>query len=166
MNSWTWIAPTSHLRVDGLRMLCGAVLLVGDVLTPRDRAARVVDLLHREVGHEAGGRGAVPVVLARLEEHAVTGVDDLDRPSAALAAPDALGDVDGLAEGVGVPSGAGAGREVDAGGRQPRGRRRGRDGVDVDRAGEPVAGPRVRVKGVAGDLHGGPAPGLREIARR
>ena len=86
--------------VDGWR---GAVLLVADVLTPRDGAALLVDLLHREVGHEAVGGGAVPVVLARLEEHPVAGADHLDLPAAALAEADALGDVDGLAVGVGVP---------------------------------------------------------------
>ena len=88
------------LPVDGRR---GAVLLVADVLTPGDGAALVVGFLHREVGHEAVGGGAVPVVLAGLEEHAVAGTDDLDRLPAALAEPDALGDVDGLAERVGVP---------------------------------------------------------------
>src|SRR5437016_1856339 len=55
------------------------VLLVGDVLAPRDGAALVVDLLHREVGHEAVGGGAVPVLLARLEEDPITRPDGLDR---------------------------------------------------------------------------------------
>ncbi len=42
-------------------------------------------------------RGAVPVVLVGLEEDAVTGTDDLDRATAPLDEPDALGDVDRLA---------------------------------------------------------------------
>jgi hypothetical protein len=46
------------------------------------------------VGHEAIGRGAVPVVLAGLEEDAVAGADDLDRAALALAEADALGDED------------------------------------------------------------------------
>jgi hypothetical protein len=88
------------------------------VLAPLDGATPLVDLLHRYVGHEAVGSCAVPVILSGLEEHAVAGVDDLDLSAAALAEPDALGDVDGLAVGVGVPGGAGAGGEVDAAGRK------------------------------------------------
>jgi hypothetical protein len=42
----------------------GAVLLLGDVLTPRDGTTLVVGFLHRYVGHEALRGGAVPVVLA------------------------------------------------------------------------------------------------------
>ena len=63
-----------------------AVLLVADVLAPGDRAAGLVVLLHGEVDHEAVRGGAVPVVLAGLEEDAVAGADDLDRPALALAA--------------------------------------------------------------------------------
>src|SRR4051812_23780422 len=81
------------------------VLLVRDVLAPRHRAPGLVVLLHRDVDHEAGGRRAVPVVLARLEEDAVAGPDLLDRPTVALAEADALGDEDGLAVRVGVPGG-------------------------------------------------------------
>jgi hypothetical protein len=68
--------------VDGWR---GAVLLVADMLTPRNSTALLVHLLHREVGHEAVWGGAVPVVLAGLEEHAVARGDDLDRFPAASA---------------------------------------------------------------------------------
>src|SRR5215216_4365917 len=99
--------------VDGWR---GAVLLVADVLAPRDGAALLVDFLHRYVGHEAVRGGAVPVVLAGLEEHAVSWADDLDRSAAALTEADALGDVDGLPEGVGVPGGSRARGEVNTGG--------------------------------------------------
>src|SRR4051812_30836240 len=96
----------------GLSGGSGGVLLVGDVLAPGDRTSALVVLLHGDVDHEAVGGGAVPVVLAGLEEDAVTGPDDLDGASFALAAADALGDEDRLAVGVGVPGGAGAGREV------------------------------------------------------
>src|SRR3954462_5517034 len=48
----------------------GAVLLVGHLLPPGDRAAGLVLLLHGDVGHEPVGGGAVPVRLAGLEEHA------------------------------------------------------------------------------------------------
>ena len=46
--------------------------------------ALVVDLEHREVRHEAVWRGAVPVLLARLEEDPVAGPDQLDWAAAAL----------------------------------------------------------------------------------
>ena len=106
-----------------LKSLLGllAVLVVGDVLAPGRAVAVVVHLEHREVGHEAVGRGAVPVLLAGLEEDAVAGTDDLDRPAAALATADALGDEDRLAVGMGVPGGPGARREVNAARRQARG---------------------------------------------
>jgi hypothetical protein len=55
------------------------------VLAPGDGAARVVGLLHRDVGHEALGGGAVPVVLVGLEEDAVAGADNLDLSAPALA---------------------------------------------------------------------------------
>jgi hypothetical protein len=87
----------------------GVVLLVGDVLAPSAVVAVVVALEQGDVHHEAVGGGAVPVVLARLEEDAVAGLDGLDRAALALAEADAFGDVDGLAERVGVPGGAGAG---------------------------------------------------------
>src|SRR3954454_10410632 len=95
------------------KLRASGVLLVADVFAPGDRAARVVDLLHREMGHEAVGRGAVPVVLAGLEIDAVARADDLDRAALSLAQPHSLGDEDRLPEGVGVPGGAGAGGEVD-----------------------------------------------------
>src|SRR5690349_18915055 len=47
------------------------VLLVGDVLAPGHGAAGLVGLLDRHVDHEAVRRGAVPVVLAGLEEDAI-----------------------------------------------------------------------------------------------
>ena len=68
-----------------------------------------VDVEHRDVSHEARRRGAMPVVLARLEEHTVAGADDLDRPAATLGQADAFGDEDGLAVGMRVPRRAGPG---------------------------------------------------------
>src|ERR1700733_6065142 len=55
-----------------------AVLIVGDMRRPRRIVALVVDLDQREMGHEPRGRRTVPVVLGRLEEHAITGADHLD----------------------------------------------------------------------------------------
>src|SRR3954447_23495474 len=109
----------------------GAVLLVADVLAPRDGAARLVVLLHGDVGHEAVGGGAVPVVLTGLEEDPVARPELIDRPALALAEPDALGDEDRLTVGMCVPCGARSGREV----HERRGEGRGagwrRDRVDV-----------------------------------
>src|SRR3954453_7420005 len=114
----------------------GAVLLVRDVLAPGDRAAALVVLLHGDVGHEAVGRGAVPVVLAGLEDHPAAGLDLFDRTAFALAAADALGDEDGLSVRVGVPGGARTGREVHERGGERRRRLRRGDRVDVDVSGE------------------------------
>ena len=118
-----------------------AVLLVGDVFAPGDGAARVVGLLDRDVGHEAVGGGAVPVVLAGLEEHAVAGADLLYRAALALAEADALGDIDRLPERVGVPGGAGAGSEVDEVGLCSIGSGRCGDCVDVDGSVNQSLGP-------------------------
>ena len=64
-----------------------AVLRVGDVVAPGRAVARVVDVEHREMGHEAFGRRAVPVLFIGLEEHAVAGPNDLDRPAGRRARP-------------------------------------------------------------------------------
>jgi hypothetical protein len=48
------------------------------VFAPRGAVAGVVDLEHREMGHEAVRRGAVPVLFPELEEDAVAGADHLD----------------------------------------------------------------------------------------
>src|SRR5665213_4573045 len=97
--------PVSTAGATELRRRRRAVLLVGDVLAPGHEAARVVELLHRDVEHESIRGCAVPVVLAGLEEHAVAGADDLYRPAVALHEADALENVDRLPERVGVPRG-------------------------------------------------------------
>src|SRR3954447_2660349 len=112
-----------------------AVLVVGDVASPRHRTARRVGLLHGDVHHEAVGRGAVPVVLARLEEDAVAGADDLHLTALALAEADTLGHEDRLAVRMGVPGGPRAWCEVHSGGGEGRGAGGRGDGVDVDVAG-------------------------------
>src|SRR4051812_14348144 len=96
----------------GLRGRRGAVLLVRDVLPPGHRVAAVVVLVHGDVSHEAVRGGAVPVVLAGFEEHAVARPDLLDRAAFALAEPQAFGDEDRLPVRVGVPGGARSGREM------------------------------------------------------
>src|SRR3954447_16216617 len=90
-------ASAGHGGPEPAELRRDAVLVVGHVLAtrhrlhPRHRAAGRVVLLHGDVGHEVVGGGAVPVVLAPLEEDAVAGPDDLDAAARALAAPDALG---------------------------------------------------------------------------
>src|SRR5438105_14225226 len=95
----------------------------------------------------------MPVILAGLEEHAVAGTDDLDRPSATLRAPDALGDADRLTVWVGVPRGPRARREMDAARVQARGPRRSREAVDIRRAREPPIRPLSGSGAVPGDFH-------------
>src|SRR4051794_14160685 len=94
----TPVRPRGRSSISGL----GGVLVVGDVLAPGDRTTGLVVLLHRDVDHEAVGRGAVPVVLAGLEEDAVAGADLLDRTALALAQADAFGHEDRLPVRVGV----------------------------------------------------------------
>ena len=48
----------------------------------------------------------MPVILAGLEEHAVARANYLYRAATALREADTFADVDGLAVGVGVPSGS------------------------------------------------------------
>src|SRR3954464_13701417 len=129
------------------------VLLVRQVPAPTDGAAGLVVLLHRDVGHEPVGSGAVPVVLAGLEEDAVAGTDLLDRTVLALAAPNALRDEDRLTVGMCVPCGSRSGREVHQRGGEGRGAGWRRDRVDVDVAGEPVARPLLRLDAASRDLH-------------
>src|SRR5437660_122352 len=124
-----------------------------DAVTAFRNSPGVVDLEHRDVGHEAVGCSAVPVLFAGLEEDAVAGTDHLDRSAAALSATDALDDVDRLAVRVGVPCGARAGGEVNAACTQARAVRRRRDSVDVDRASEPVARPAHGFDAAPRDLH-------------
>ena len=54
------------------------VLLVADLLHPLDRLA-VERLLDGDVGHGGGWGGAMPMLLARREDHDVAGANFLDR---------------------------------------------------------------------------------------
>src|ERR671938_1470316 len=102
----------SALDVAGVTSRGCGVFVVGHVASPYDGAAAVIGFLHGHVRHEPVGRRPVPVVLTGLEVHAVAGADLLDRRALALAQADALGDVDRLAVGVGVPGGTRAGSEA------------------------------------------------------
>jgi hypothetical protein len=105
-----------------------------------DDCVLLVGFVDGEVDHEPRGRCAVPVLLVVLEQHPVAWADDLDRPASALAQADAFGYEDGLTQWVAVPVGAGTWHEVHEVGLHAEGRRGSGDGVNVDVAGEPVAG--------------------------
>ncbi len=93
-----WVTARLTAQHRGVPGHPGAVLLVGDVLAPGHAIACVVHFEHRRVDYEVVGHGAVPVVIAQFEEHAVTGADDLDQPAAALTQPNPFGHIGG--EGV------------------------------------------------------------------
>ena len=57
-----------------------SLLVLRDVAAPGDGAAGLAVLLQGDVDDEAVRGGAVPVVLAGLEEDAVAGADDLVAP--------------------------------------------------------------------------------------
>src|SRR3984957_2015792 len=61
------------------------VLLVADLFHPLHRLA-VERLLDGDVGHGGGGRGAMPMFLARREDYDVARTNLLDRPAFALGA--------------------------------------------------------------------------------
>lgn len=87
----------------------------------------------------------MPVVLAGLEDDAITGTDHLDGTAATLAEPDPLGDVDRLTERMRVSGGACARRGVDEVGLCSIGGGRSGEGVDIDIAGKPVVWALGRV---------------------
>src|SRR5260370_18503050 len=95
--------PASDQRLSALGRRRRRILGVGDLRAPGRAVALAVDVEHRDVRHEARGRGTVPVVLTWLKEHAVARPDHLNRPTATLREADALGDENGLTVWVGVP---------------------------------------------------------------
>ena len=80
----------------------------------------------------------MPVFFVWGKPDDVAGVDFFDGTAFALSPAEAGGDDEGLAEGVGVPCGAGAGFEGDAGALDVGGFGGLEEGVDADRAGEVV----------------------------
>lgn len=80
----------------------------------------------------------MPVLLTGWEPNDVSGVYLFDGTALTLHPAGAGDDDQGLAEWVGVPSGAGAGLEGDAGPLDPGGFRRLEEGIDADLAGKPV----------------------------
>src|SRR5712691_817206 len=123
------------------------------MVAPRGGVALSVDIEHGQVRHEVVWRRTVPVMLAGLEEHAIAGSDDLDLAAATLRDADPFDAKDGLTVRVRVPRGTSARREMNAARSQPRRAGRDRNGVDVNRAGEPLARSGVGLNAVLGDLH-------------
>ena len=125
-------------HVHGRLLVVGdLVLLVGDRFEPRGGVAPVRQgLEHGEVAHEGVGGGAVPVVLAGRADDGLAGADAEHRTVAGTDEADSLGDVQGLADGVGVPVGVGAGGEADQCDGHPRRLFSLVDRGDVDVAGE------------------------------
>src|ERR1700691_4514605 len=105
------------------------------------------------MGHETRGRRTVPVVLCRLEEHAIAGADHLDVTASMPDTAHALSNVDRLPVRVLVPRRPCAGREVHAGCVDARTLAGYRNLIDVDRACEPVARSRPGRLAVSRDLH-------------
>src|SRR5919202_4198176 len=89
------------------------VLLVGHVLQPGHDLSVGVGFLDGDVGHEAVGGRAVPVLLAGFDVDDVAGADLLDAAVPDGDEADAVADVEGLSLRVVVPGGAGAGGEPD-----------------------------------------------------
>ena len=102
----------------------GLVLFITDLLHPIDDFA-IKLFLDGEVGHGGGGGCAVPMFFAGRKPDDVAGLDVLDGAAPALGEAGAGGDDEGLAEGMGVPGGAGAGLKGDAGADGARGCGRG-----------------------------------------
>ena len=130
------------------------VLLLTDVFQPVHGFA-VEGFGDGDVGEGGGGGGAVPVFFAGREPDDVAGVDGFHGAAEALDAAGAGGDDEGLAEGMGVPGGAGAGLKGDDGAADAGGVAAFEGRVDADGAGEPVGGAFGGGLGaVAFDFHG------------
>src|SRR3954451_16743533 len=114
------------------------VLLVADVLQPLGVLA-VELLLHRDMAHRRGRRGAMPMLLARREPNHVAGPDLLDRPALALHAAAARGHDQRLAEWVRVPRRARARLEGDQGASDTSRVRRGEERIAAPRTGKPLS---------------------------
>ena len=97
-------------------------------------------LLDGDVGHGGGGGGSVPVLFVGWEPDDVAGTNFFDGTVFALNPSTAGGDDEGLAEGMGVPGGAGSGLEGDVGSDDEGGVGGLEERVDADGAGEPVGG--------------------------
>src|SRR5438445_313614 len=120
------------------------ILLVGDGFEPGGAVTVAGAFEHGQVTHEVAVGGAVPVFLAGRRVDGIAGTHPDDGAVAGDDKTGPVGDVQGLADGVGVPVGAGAGGEPDQADDHPGGVFAPVDGVDVNVAGE------VRGRGLGG----------------
>src|SRR6266511_2843443 len=128
------------------------VLRVGDLVAPFALGSVCRSLPDGEVGHEVVGRSAVPVPLAGRCVDRVPGSDLDDFAAAGLDAPDTLGHVDRLTDGMGVPRVSGTWRKANHADADARRLLAARDDVEPDVSGEGVgAGLHGRLFGL--DLH-------------
>src|ERR1700722_8237789 len=111
------------------------VLLVADLFHPLHRLA-VERLLDGDVGHGGGGRGAMPMFLARREDHDVARTNLLDRAAFALRPAAAHRDDEDLTERVRMPGGARSRLERDRVAGPARGSGYWKQRIDADHSGE------------------------------
>src|SRR3954452_2515762 len=147
-----WAASAANQPVPSTWSAGLVVLVVGDVVAPRHDLPLVVCFLDGDVRHEPVRCGAVPVLLAWFDVDHIAGTD-LVHLAAARDVADAVGHIQCLAVGVGVPRRPGAGGEPHV-----RAADRGlfvgiADAVDVDGAGEPRLGADGGLAAAAGELH-------------
>jgi hypothetical protein len=112
-------------------------LFVADLFHPVNRLA-VELFLNGDVRHGRGGRGTVPMFLARRKPDDVAGMDFLNRAALALRAPAARRHNQGLSQRMRVPRRPRAWLERDDRARNPRGIASLERRVNPHRAGEPV----------------------------
>src|SRR5665213_1097346 len=115
------------------------VLLVGHLLHPLDELA-VEHLLDRDVSHRRGGRGTVPMSMARRAPNHVARADLDDGFALALRPSAASRDDERLTERMRVPGGACARFESHARARDTGRLRRRIQGINPDGAGEEIRG--------------------------
>src|SRR4051794_3598722 len=131
-----------------------SVLLVADVFQPIDRLA-VELLLHGDVRHRRGWRGAMPVLFAGGEPHDVAGANLFNGSAPALDAAGPGRHDQRLAERMGMPRGARAWLECHSRTRSSGGRGGLKQRIDTDGACKPVTGSfRGRLRTCSSDLHG------------
>ena len=104
--------PFEFAPVHAIRVISRLILFVADLFQPVHGFA-VELFLNGDMRHGGGGRGAVPMFLARWKPDHVARPDFFNRPAPALRASAASGHNQSLAERMRVPCGACAGFKRD-----------------------------------------------------